>query len=307
MGHCGAMQGSPQVKCPDCSSREIDDTVIGERSCAGCGLVISENLIDPGQDWNDFGGKEEHVRAGPPASIMFHDKGLSTDIHWSNRDYAGKNIAGKSRSQFHRMRKWQRRARVSGSFDRNMESALVEISRLAGSMGLGKVVKEETAMIYRKALERDMVKGRSIDTIVAAAMYLANQKLKTARSLDDFDRHTRVGRKALTRAHKVLKSTLRIRIPVSQPEEYIERYGGLLSLPPTVIGSTYEVLKLARGIELTHGKSPTGLAAAAIYIASRQSESPRTQREIADISGVTEVTIRNRYKEMVAGLGLELL
>jgi len=124
--------------------------------------------------------------------------------------------------------------------------------------------------------------------------------------LDDFDRHTRVGRKALTRAHKVLKSTLRVNIPVSLPEQYIERYGGLLGLPPTVIGSTYEVLKLAREIELTHGKSPTGLAAAAIYIASRQSESPRTQREIADISGVTEVTIRNRYKEIVAGLNIKL-
>lgn len=300
------MQGSPEAKCPDCSSREIDDTVIGERSCMGCGLVISENMIDPGRDWNDFDGKEDNIRAGPPASIMFHDKGLSTDIHWSNRDYAGKAIAGKSRSQFYRMRKWQRRARVSSSFDRNMEAALVEISRLASVMGLGKVVKEETATIYRMALERDMVKGRSIDTIVAGAMYLANQKLRTARSLDDFERHTRVSRKALTRAHKVLKSTLRVRIPVSEPEEYIQRYGGLLSLPPVVIGRTYELLKLARDIELTHGKSPTGLAAAAIYIASRQSESPRTQREIADISGVTEVTIRNRYKEMVTGLRLKL-
>ena len=307
MTYSEAMEEEVEVKCPDCSSRRIDDdSVRGERSCEDCGLVIAENMIDPGQDWNTFVGKEETIRGGPPASVMVHDKGLSTDIHWANKDYAGRSIAGKNRSQFYRMRKWQRRARVSGSFDRNMEAALVEIGRLASKMGMGKLVKEETAVIYRKALEKDMVRGRSIDTVVAASMYLANQKLRTARSLDDFQRHSDVSRKSITRAHKVIKAALGVRIPVSEPSEYVGRYAGLLDLPPEINASALRLLDRAGELELTHGKSPTGLAAAALYIAARQGDRHRTQRDIADISGVTEVTIRNRYKEMVSGMGLEL-
>ena len=301
------MEGVEQFKCVDCGSREIsEDTVRGERSCSDCGLVLSEKMIDPGQDWNDFDGGESNARAGPPASVLWHDKGLSTDIHWNNRDYSGRSIAGKSRSQMYRMRKWQRRARTTSSFDRNMENALVEIARLAGCLSLGKAIKEESAVIYRKALEQDMVRGRSIDAMVAASMYLANQKLQTARSLDDFESQSRANRKSITRAHKVIKAKLQVRIPVSLPEEYVGRYCSLLGLPPVIGARTNEILSEARERELTHGKSPTGVAAAAIYIAARQFEKPRTQREIADISGVTEVTIRNRYKEIISELGIGL-
>lgn len=307
MQHCEGMEGNTEVKCPDCGSRSIDeDSVRGERSCLDCGLVLSEGLIDPGQDWTNFGDGVDKSRVGAPASVLFHDKGLSTDIHWSNRDFAGKAITGASRSQMYRMRKWQRRARSATSFERNMESALLEITRLGGHMSLGKEVREETAVIYRKALEMDMVKGRSIDSMVAACMYLANQKLKTARSLDDFERHSRVTRKSITRAHKMVKAKLRIRIPVSLPEEFVDRYCNLLGLPPSTAADTRSLLGRAREKELTHGKSPTGVAAAAVYIVSRINERSRTQREVADISGVTEVTIRNRYKELVDNLGIEL-
>lgn len=307
MKYCAGMERATEVKCSDCGSRSIDeDSVRGERSCLDCGLVLSENHIDPGQDWSDFGDGAEKSRVGAPASVLFHDKGLSTDIHWSNRDFAGKVITGASRSQMYRMRKWQRRARSATSFERNMESALIEITRLGGHMNLGKNVREEAAVIYRKALELDMVKGRSIDTMVAASMYLANQKLQTARSLDDFERHSRVSRKSITRAHKIIKSRLKIRVPVSLPEEFVGRYCSLLGLPASTAAETRALLARAREKELTHGKSPTGVAAAAVYIVSRLNERNRTQREIADISGVTEVTIRNRYKELTENLGIEL-
>lgn len=301
------MEGGIEVKCTDCGSRNIDeDSVRGERSCMDCGLVLSENHIDPGQEWSEFGVEDQSkARAGPPASVLWHDKGLSTEIDWMNRDFAGKRIVG-NRSQLYRMRKWQRRARTHSTIDRNMEKALMEITRLAGVLGLGKAVKEETAVIYRKALELNMVKGRSIDTMVAASMYLANQKLKTARSLDDFEKHTRVQRKAITRAHKVIKARLKVRVSVPEPEEYVSRYCSLLDLGPDTVSLTNEILCNARKKDLTHGKSPTGVAAAAVYVASRMAGTARTQREVADISGVTEVTIRNRYKEIVGQLELEI-
>ena len=302
------MQSGIEVRCAECGSRNIDeDSVRGERSCLDCGLVLSENHIDPGQDWSEFGAEDQHkARAGPPASVLWHDKGLSTEIDWMNRDFSGRAIDGRTRSQLYRMRKWQRRARTHSTIDRNMEKALMEVTRLAGVLGLGRAIKEETAVIYRKALELNMVKGRSIDTMVAASMYLANQKLKTARSLDDFERHSRVKRKSLTRAHKVIKTKLKIRVTVPEPEEYVNRFCCLLGLGPEAVSLTNDILTDARKKDLTHGKSPTGVAAAAVYIASRAGNSPRTQREIADISGVTEVTIRNRYKEIAGQLDLEI-
>lgn len=306
MGH--GMEDESATKCPECSSRSLTkDWGRGEVSCADCGLVVAENVVDPGAEWTVRDGRHGNVeRTGPPSSVLFHDKGLSTDIEWGNRDYAGKQITAMNRSQLYRMRKWQRRARVSSSFERNMSSALSEITRLSAQMGLSKTVQEEAAIIYRRALENDLIRGRSIEALVAASLYLANQKLRSARSLDDFEKASKVKRKALTRAHKILKVKLRIRVDPARPEEYVDRYVNLLGLRPAIIPEANTLIQVARERELTHGKSPTGVAAAAIYITCRQMGQLRTQREIADISGVTEVTIRNRYKELCSNLGIEL-
>lgn len=303
------MEDESVVKCPECSSRNLhQDLSKGELSCDDCGLVVEENLVDQGAEWRVFTSEQGDnlSRTGAPASVLFHDKGLSTDIEWSNRDFAGKSISAKNRGQLYRMRKWQRRARISSSFDRNMSSALAEITRLGAQMGLSKAVQEEAAVIYRKALEHDLIRGRSIDAMVAASLYLANQKLRTARSLDDFEKASKVKRKSLTRAHKTMKMRLKIRIDPAIPEEYVDRYVNMLGLHPSLIDSSISLIQTAREHELIHGKSPTGVAAAAIYIVARQSMQLRTQREIADISGVTEVTIRNRYKELCSALGIEL-
>ena len=303
------MEDESVVKCPECSSRNLlKDLTKGELCCEDCGLVVAENLVDQGAEWRTFTAdqSDNQSRTGAPASVLFHDKGLSTDIEWSNRDFAGKSISARQRGQLYRMRKWQRRARVNSSFDRNMSSALSEITRLGAQMGLSKVLQEEAAVIYRKALENDLIRGRSIDAMVAASLYLANQKLRSARSLDDFEKASKVRRKSLTRAHKIMKMRLKIRIDPAIPEEYVDRYINLLGLHPSLISGSIELIRTARERELIHGKSPTGVAAAAIYIVARQSTQHRTQREIADISGVTEVTIRNRYKELCSALGISL-
>lgn len=302
------MEDESVVKCPECLSRAIEtDWAKGERICQDCGLVVEDSIVDPGIDWRRSDGPgDKNARAGPPASVMYHDGGLSTEIEWSNRDYSGRAITSSNRSQLYRMRKWQRRARVSSSYERNMSTALSEITRLSGIMGLSKTVQEDAAVIYRRALEHDLVRGRSIDAMVAACLYLSNQKLKTARSLDDFQKASKVKRKSITRAHKIVKMKLKLRIDPSLPEEYIGRYVNQLGLPPIVVAEAGALVAAARERELTHGKSPTGVAAAAVYVAARQGTSMRTQKEIADISGVTEVTIRNRYKELCAILGIEL-
>ena len=118
------------VKCPDCGSRSLTrDESRGEVSCDDCGLVIEDNVIDQGAEWRVFSPEQgdQRARTGAPMTVMLHDKGLSTDIDWQNKDYSGKTINSRYRSQFYRMRKWQKRSRVSNATERNLAMALAEL------------------------------------------------------------------------------------------------------------------------------------------------------------------------------------
>lgn len=300
------MEVNDTVKCDDCGSRNLNrDEARGELVCDNCGLVLLESEIDQGPEWRAFDG-EDNGRTGAPMNVLMHDKGLSTEVDWQNKDYSGKSLSTTNRIQFHRLRKWQARARSTKHIDRNLSVAFSEIQRMASNMGLGKPVREEAAVYYRRAVEHNLIRGRSIDAMAAACLYLANQKVGAARSLDDMVRGTRVGRKPLTRAYKVLKKTLRLRLEPVRPEVYVNRYCSSLGLRPDVETEVLLLIEKSRERDLVDGRSPTGIAAAAVYICSKNCGQPRTQREIADMSGVTEVTIRNRYKEVCAALDLEL-
>lgn len=297
------------TKCGECGSRNLDrDETRGELSCVECGLVLEENEIDQGAEWRVFSPEQgdQRSRAGAPMTYMLHDKGLSTAIDWQNRDYSGKSLSSRTRSQYYRMRKWQQRARTKNSFDRNLSQALPEIARICTALGFSKHTTEEASLIYRKALERGLTRGRSIDALVAASVYLVSNKNKLGRTLDEVSGHSRVGRKELTRCYKMVKKDLRIKMTVNRPQDFVPGFISKLGLSADVQTKTFEILSQADEKEITDGKSPTGVAAAAIYVACHMVGRLRTQREIADISSVTEVTIRNRYKELISVLGIEM-
>jgi transcription initiation factor TFIIB len=297
------------TKCHECSSRKIErDETRGEVVCSDCGLVIEDNIIDQGAEWRVFSPEEgdQRARTGSPSTQLLHDKGLSTEIDWQNRDYSGRVISGASRTQYHRMRKWQRRARITNTHDRNLSQALPEISRIGNNLGMSKNVQQEVAAVYRKALEKKLARGRSIDALVAASIYLVCNMNNLGRTLDEVSKSTRVGRKELTRCYKIIKRELGIRLRVNHPTDFVGGFCSKLGLPAETLSKTLEIISLAEKMELIDGKSPTGLAAAAIYIAANQTNRIRTQREIADISSVTEVTIRNRYKELAMALDIKM-
>lgn len=294
------------VKCRECSSREIvNDEARGERVCANCGLVLQDDVLDLGAEWRTFTAEEGDLRArtGAPANMMLHDKGLATEIDWQNKDYSGKAVSSKQRSQYYRMRKWQRRARINKSRDRNLQQALSEIERIGSKLSLPRSAREHAGLIYRKCLDKNLIRGRSIDAMVAACLHVSNQKLKLARTIDDIARAARVGGKEISRAHRLIKRELRIRTDPVSPRDYVSRFCSELGLNTATETKTYELIHAAEERDLVDGKSPAGVAAAAIYIAGCLSQTRRTQHEIALISSVTEVTIRNRYKEMAVGLG----
>ncbi len=298
------------IKCPKCGRTHLSrDYSRGELICNDCGLVIEEDLIDHGPEWRAFDSeqREKRARVGAPMTPMIHDKGLSTTLGWGNRDSYGKLIPTRNRAQLYRLRKWQQRLRIADGTEMNLAIALSALDRMASSMGLPQTVRETAAMIYRKAALKKLTRGRSIEGVTAAALYAACRQCHVPRTLNEISNIAKIRRKEIGKTYRFITRKLELKLMPTSPQDYISRFCSELKLSGDVQAKTLEILKKAASEELTSGRGPTGMAAAALYIASVLCGERRTQREVADIAGVTEVTIRNRYKELAGKLDLEII
>jgi transcription initiation factor TFIIB len=297
------------VQCPECGSNHLSkDYSRAELVCRNCGLVLDEDIIDHGPEWRAFDSeqREKRARTGAPMSYTIHDKGLSTVIGWKNRDSYGKSIPTRNRAQIFRLRKWARRIRISNATERSLAIAFSELDRMASGMGLPRSVRETAAMIYRKAALKKLVRGRSIEGVTTAALYAACRQCHVPRTLDEISNIAHISRKEIGRTYRYVSRELRLKLLPTSPEDYISRFCSELKLSGDVRAKTVEILREAAHRELTSGRGPTGMAAASLYIASVLCGERRTQREVADVAGVTEVTIRNRYKELTKKLDMDI-
>jgi len=296
--------------CPECGSEHlVKDYERAEIVCETCGLVISDLIIDPGAEVRGFNAEDERrlARTGAPMNISLHDKGLSTEIGWSNRDYYGRQLGHRNRMQVHRMRKWQYRTRARNTAERNMMRALKEMGVISSKMGLPRVVKNRASMIYRQAVNKNIIRGRNTDCLVAASIYAACRECSVPRTLDEIARHTDIkGSKAKKRkvgkAYRFLVRSLGLHVTPPSADDFMPRYFNDLELPADVRQKTIEILEMSDRGGFTVGKSPLCIAAGAIYLAGRLCNKKVPQRDIVKAMGVTEVSIRNRYKEMVQRL-----
>ena len=289
-------------ECPDCGSRNVfHKAEKGETVCRECGLVIEDRMIDFSQEWRDFeddtGGSKR--RTGAQSSQTSYDQGLGTEIGTTSDYY---KLGGKDKDKFFRLRKWQ--YRISTAIERNLKVALAELKRVSSFLKLPKQVEEEAARIYRLAVQRGLVRGRSMESVVAGALYAACRRHEVPRTLDEMGEASGIEKKEIGRTYRFITRELEISIKPSNPSDYIPRFASALKLSPETQSKSVEILEMARDVELTSGRGPTGIAAAALYVASLIHGEKRTQREVADVAGVTEVTIRNRYKELIKKLKL---
>ncbi|MFQ6089116.1 MAG: transcription initiation factor IIB [Candidatus Methanofastidiosia archaeon] len=298
-----------EKKCPECNSKKlIKDYDRGEIICQECGLVVTDMLYDTGPEWRAFDSdqKDRRGRVGAPMTYTIHDKGLSTMIDWRNRDVHGKDISPRTRAQIYRLRRWQRRIRISDATERNLAFALSELDRIASHMRLPRSVKEASAILYRRAVELGLIRGRSIEGVTAACLYAACRQMKIPRTLDEVAEHSRVDKKEIGRSYRFILKELGFRLPPTSPKDYIPRFASELGLSGRVQQKAVELLEKAIGKGMTSGRGPMGVAAAALYIASILEGERRTQRDVSEVAKVTEVTVRNRYKELQDKLGLEV-
>ena len=284
----------------------ITDGVTGERFCGGCGFVITGHVEDSGSDTRAF-SKEEYdtkARTGMPMSLAVHDMGLATIIGHENSDSTGKPLSASMKSTIRRLRTWDGRSQVHNSIDKNFRQAFSELNRLKDKLALSDSLIEKTAYIYRKALEKGLAKGRSIPGLIAAALYLACRETGTPRTLSEVARQINVKRKDVSRCYRLLLQELDMTMPVLDPIRCMSRIASEAGLSEKVKRQALAILEDANNMEITAGKDPMGLAAAALYLASTINGEDTTQKVIAQAAGVTEVTIRNRYKGLKESLNI---
>jgi transcription initiation factor TFIIB len=232
-----------------------------------------------------------------------HDKGLSTNIDWRDKDAYGRSLGARQRQKMQRLRKWNERFRTRDSKERNLKQALGEIDRMASAQGLPDNVRETASVIYRRALDEDLLPGRSIEGVSTAALYAACRQEGIPRSLDEVADVSRVPQKEIGRTYRYISQELGLELKPVDPKQFVPRFASSLELSEEVQSKATEIIDVSAEQGLLSGKSPTGFAAAAIYAASLLCNEKKTQREVADVAQVTEVTIRNRYQEQIEAMG----
>jgi transcription initiation factor TFIIB len=296
-------------ECSECGGTNlIHDYDTGETVCVNCGLVLHDQMINKGPEWRAFTQQEKEARSrvGGATAYSLFDKGLSTTISKMDRDAFGRKIPQSTRQQMWRLRKWQIRSRAHSSVDRNLIRAMSELDRLADKLSTRGSIRENAALLYRKALEKGLVRGRSIAGIAAASLYAACRDSETPRTLREIAEASLVDKKDVARCYRLLLRELDIRMPVADPMTYISKIAERADISGQIQGLAIKILMEAKKNREASGKDPMGLAAAALYIACLQSGEKKTQKDIAEDAGVTEVTVRNRYKSLIRQLGLEL-
>ena len=289
-------QSISNKKCPSCGKqRMVTDDNTGEIFCSTCGFVINDKLTDTGAEWRSFANDETNrARSGAGTSLTMHDMGLSTIIGTVNKDSTGKPLSASMKSSIERLRTWDSRTQAHSSADRNLRQALNEMDKLKDKLALADAVIEKAAYIYRKAMEKKLVRGRSIHGLVAACLYAACRNTETPRTLDDVAKSINIRRKDVARCYRLIFRELELKMPVVDPVKGVSRIASIAELSEKTKRKAILILEKAKKLGIVAGKDPMGIAAAALYLACISSGEVKSQKDISIASGVTEVTIRNR-------------
>ena len=293
--------------CPECDTPTVAATTDHcELVCAECGLVVEDAPLDHGLEWRAYSHQEhrEKSRVGVPTTRRYHDKGLTTTIDWRDEDANGRALSARRRERIGRLRQWHERIRTSDTGDRNLQFALGEIDRMASALGVPHSTREIASVIYRRALAADLIRGRSIEGVATAALYAACRQDGISRSLEEVSGVSRIERTPIGRTYRHLAEELALGLAPVDPTEYVPRFRSVLGLSEAVETTAAEIIEQTATKGLLSGKSPTGFAAGALYIASLLCEERIPQEEVADAAQVTSVTVRNHYQAQADALGL---
>jgi len=293
-----------QKQCSKCGSTNIiTDFEAGEEICAKCGLVISDEIINTGPEWRAFSSaeKKDRARASSIMSFSLYDKGFSTGFN-TNRDGLGNQLDAETRQRMTRLKRYNTRSKMDDTWGRNLSIAMAELDRMAARLHLPPNLKEQAAIIYRRALKEDLIRGRSIDAFVAASLYGTCRLNGVPRSLKSISKESSREHSEIARSYRILIKELKIRMPVDDPIKFVSPIASRLKLKRATEFYAIDILRIAKKKRELTGKDPRGVAAAALYLACLAKKERRIQKEIALAAGTTEVTLRNRLRGLEKAL-----
>jgi transcription initiation factor TFIIB len=270
----------------------ITDYETGEMFCQNCGMILQEKITDVKKEGGSF-TQNQHM----PTSLTMHDKGLSTIIGKSNHDFVGKPLSYEMKKSMKRIRVWDSQSQVKTTAERNLRSALYEMLKLKEKLALSDAVIERAAYFYRKSAKARLVRGRTIKSIVGACMYAACRDMDTTRTIIEIADHLQERRKLIAKSYRMLFQNLRLTISIPDPINSIIKFANNLQLPETTKRDAIKIFDALKEKELTAGKKPDAIAASVIYMACIRTNINLSQSEISRISGISGVTIRNRFDD----------
>lgn len=273
--------------CVDCI--EITDFETNEIICQKCGIVLQDNKIS----------NENIETFVKNSSLRFHDMGLATVIGKFNCDSKGKSLDYNTRQAMNRMRLWDSRSQTKNTSDRNLRIALSEMDKLKEKLGLSDSIIERSSYLYRKAIRAQLIRGRSIKGIVGACMYVACREMDTTRTIRDISKNLQESRSSIARNYRMLFQHLKLTTSLQDPIKCIVKIANNLEISENTKREAINIFDILKERKLTAGKKPDVVAATVIYMAIIKTKVDLSQQKIAKVSGITAVSIRNRYQEYI--------
>jgi transcription initiation factor TFIIB len=286
--------------CKSCGSTQtVVDYKHGEVLCKMCGLVLADMLFDFGPEWRAFDEEQmsKRARTGGPIKFAKQNIGLTTEIDRYDRDIKGTAVPSERKAQLYRLRKWQRRSRMGTSVDRNLSIALPELDRMCAHLNIPSNIKEECAVLYRKCVSKGIVRGRSIESVIAAIIYMASRNHKLPKTLEELEGISGVKSKDIGRSYRTICRRLSMRMPVVTAADYIPRLASERGVSGETEAKAMEILEAARKCGIIAGKVPMSIAAAAIYLAGRATDDKQAQK-IVGFADIPESAIKSRLDEL---------
>lgn len=275
--------------------RIVYDSNAGEQLCRICGVVLVEKMVDFVSEFHST--EYQNSRVGPKSTLKVHDRGLSTDIGKSNKDASGNPVSYQMKGHLRRIRFWDSRSKQTGSSRRNLKKALLEMDKLSEKMSLSDSIIERASYFYRKISDRGLIRGRSVNATVGACVHAACRELGTNRTLSEISKNLNERQKNISKTYRACFQNLEIDVPVADITKIIVRFSNDLGINEKTKRDALSIFKKLEKIRLVSGKKPNAVAATVIYMAIIRNKEDISQQKISKVSGITPVTIRNRYQE----------
>lgn len=287
--------------CALCSGTSIVfDSETSEAICSSCGMVVKDNIESMGPEWRSYSGEdiESKSRTGMPSSLAFHDMGLSTFISYSNVDANGIAISAEQRSKVQRMRRWNKISSNNRSYHRNLKNAFAILSTIKDKLSLSDTLIEKAAYNYRKALDKKIIKGRSIRALIVAAVYASCRDLSVPRTLEEISVAANTDSIFAGKCYRLLVRNLELHLPVIDSNKYLARIANKAKVSERTYRAALGMLTTIKGNPISHGKDPNALAVAVLYAACLKEEENVSQAQVAVAGDISIVTLRKRFQDV---------